>query len=78
MKGAKIIDYKAEYDPESKKATIEITRLCLPNRKHTLEMLFTSRSDSRLAPEIFKFREKYDVCSIRCKINGIEYAEDKK
>jgi hypothetical protein len=78
LKGTKIIDYRAEYNKESKNFEIEVIKILIPNRKHTLESVFASRCDSRLFPEIREFRDKYDVCSIKCNIKGIEYAEENK
>jgi hypothetical protein len=78
LKGAKILEYRAKYDPESEESYIEVTKLSLPSKRHTLESIFASIDDSRLSPEIFEFRNKYDICSISYKIDGIEYEEEKK
>jgi hypothetical protein len=78
LREAKILDYRVEYNKESKNFEIEITKLLLPRKGHTLEKIFASIYDNRLSPEIRELREKYDICSIKCNIKGIEYAEEKK
>lgn len=78
LNGAKIIDFDVEYKPKSKEFGIKINLLQIPNKSFYLESIFSSIFDDKLAPEIRKFKEEYNVNYIGCDVGAIELMNEKK